>query len=550
LQFSRKQAIFTRQIGSKQGRRYARQEPLQKTKAMAKELQQTASTSIPARQGGGQNGKALRAPAYAVELPGKPAIRRKKKEEEELKHKKPLQRKAKPGDSSIPIDPPDSPLEKEADVVAEQVVRRLSAPRDREKGLAPVGSGISRAAASTGGAALYAPAYVASGLEASRGQGQALPAPLRTQMEGVIGTDLSGVRIHTDPKAAALSEAVAAKAFTYGQDIYFNQGLYQPETVEGRRLLGHEVGHVGQQNLLGRNKKHNSFGVNGHASLLQRSAKQEIEEVTFEVSLSNFPQKLTSNNYMFYESFIYNLLIKKLEKVKLPKSWAPYIMEFRSNFKKAVFDLLLARGTQPDSIVLNVLVFKGKKIENSHIFFYLKEEKAPISDEKKRKEEEKIRLDEILERILERQRIEEREEQRKSYRFRIRTISGGEGGFIGGGVLITFELQVIRDNVPKEKVFITFTGVGLTVGAKAGGYGVSDWTEFRTTVPIKLEDFEGGGILESASIAAVGGVGGMVLYFFCNRSLDDIPTQSVVGFGGLTGLAASVSGYLGTWNIR
>lgn len=243
---------------------------------MAKELQQKGVSSKSASQTGGKNGKSLSPPAYGVAMPGKISIQRKKKEDEDLKKKKPvqrkakeddlkkkkplqrkkkeeddlkkkkpIQRKAKPGDSALLIDAPDSPLEKEADAIAEQVVQHFSAPgsRNTARSQAP----ISRASAAAGGTgALPAPPYLASELEASRGQGQSLPGHLRSEMEGVIGTDLSGVRIHTDVKAAALSEAVNAQAFTYGQDVYFNAGMYQPGLVEGRRLVGHELGHVGQ----------------------------------------------------------------------------------------------------------------------------------------------------------------------------------------------------------------------------------------------------------------------------------------------------------------
>ncbi|MBL7803986.1 MAG: DUF4157 domain-containing protein [Saprospiraceae bacterium] len=172
-------------------------------------------------------------------------VQRKKKSDEELKKPKPIQRKARPGGSPLLIDAPDSPLEKEADTIAEQVVQRFSAPSSGNTVQSHTPISITSAAASSTGA-LQAPPYVASELEALRGQGQSLPGHLRPEMEAVIGTDFGGVRLHTDARAAELSEAVHAQAFTYGQDVYFNQGMYQPGTAEGRRLLGHELGHVGQ----------------------------------------------------------------------------------------------------------------------------------------------------------------------------------------------------------------------------------------------------------------------------------------------------------------
>ena len=84
-------------------------------------------------------------------------------------------------------------------------------------------------------------------LQASHGHGRPLPAPARRQMERGFGADFGPVRIHTDETAARLSRSLHAHAFTYGQNIYFNRGQFQPETREGQRLLAHELVHVGQQ---------------------------------------------------------------------------------------------------------------------------------------------------------------------------------------------------------------------------------------------------------------------------------------------------------------
>jgi hypothetical protein len=59
--------------------------------------------------------------------------------------------------------------------------------------------------------------------------------------------DLSGVRIHTDDKAAASARAVNALAYTVGRDVVFGAGQYQPATRAGRSLLAHELTHVVQQ---------------------------------------------------------------------------------------------------------------------------------------------------------------------------------------------------------------------------------------------------------------------------------------------------------------
>ncbi len=75
------------------------------------------------------------------------------------------------------------------------------------------------------------------------GPGSALPEALRVQMEQALGAGFADVRIHVGPQA----QSIGAVAFTAGSDLYFAPGRYQPETAEGRRLLGHELAHVVQQ---------------------------------------------------------------------------------------------------------------------------------------------------------------------------------------------------------------------------------------------------------------------------------------------------------------
>jgi hypothetical protein len=89
---------------------------------------------------------------------------------------------------------------------------------------------------------------VAAELEQQSGKGSKLPADTLAEMSQAFGMDLSHVRIHHDAAAAALCSELNAQAFTHGCDIYFNQGKYNPETEEGKRLLAHELTHVVQQN--------------------------------------------------------------------------------------------------------------------------------------------------------------------------------------------------------------------------------------------------------------------------------------------------------------
>jgi hypothetical protein len=78
--------------------------------------------------------------------------------------------------------------------------------------------------------------------------GRPLATPTRNFFEPRFGTDFSGVRVHTGAGANALSNRLAARAFTYGNNIVFADGEYRPDSPGGLRLLAHELTHVLQQN--------------------------------------------------------------------------------------------------------------------------------------------------------------------------------------------------------------------------------------------------------------------------------------------------------------
>jgi Domain of unknown function (DUF4157) len=77
--------------------------------------------------------------------------------------------------------------------------------------------------------------------------GAPLPNPIRAQMETAMGADFGGVRIHTGAHAAELSDRISAQAFTYRNQIFFNQGKFETQGRQGRFLLAHELAHVVQQ---------------------------------------------------------------------------------------------------------------------------------------------------------------------------------------------------------------------------------------------------------------------------------------------------------------
>lgn len=88
---------------------------------------------------------------------------------------------------------------------------------------------------------------VNSNIAASRGKANGMDHSTKSFMESRFGTDFTNVHIHTDDNAVQLSRELNAKAFTVGNDIYFNEGQYRPGADDGKRLLAHELAHTIQQ---------------------------------------------------------------------------------------------------------------------------------------------------------------------------------------------------------------------------------------------------------------------------------------------------------------
>lgn len=87
--------------------------------------------------------------------------------------------------------------------------------------------------------------------EVLRSSGQPLDRATRTYFEPRFGQDFSQVRVHVDAGAVASARAINAFAYTAGQHVVFGQSQYAPGTVEGKRLLAHELTHTVQQSRSG-----------------------------------------------------------------------------------------------------------------------------------------------------------------------------------------------------------------------------------------------------------------------------------------------------------
>lgn len=90
-------------------------------------------------------------------------------------------------------------------------------------------------------------ANVSSYIGSLNGKGHAMSPLVNQFFSSRIGYDFTQVRIHTDKEAAESAKNVNAKAYTIGNNIVFNEGQYNTESQEGKRLLAHELTHVVQQ---------------------------------------------------------------------------------------------------------------------------------------------------------------------------------------------------------------------------------------------------------------------------------------------------------------
>jgi TolA-binding protein len=77
--------------------------------------------------------------------------------------------------------------------------------------------------------------------------GQALDSSLRSELEPQFGHDFANVRVHADSQADQMAKSLNANAFVTGQDVFFREGMFKPDSSDGKQLLAHELTHTVQQ---------------------------------------------------------------------------------------------------------------------------------------------------------------------------------------------------------------------------------------------------------------------------------------------------------------
>ena len=147
----------------------------------------------------------------------------------------------------LSVNTPGDKYEQEADSVAEQVMRMTepNVQRKCDKCEEEEKNVIQTKAQDSGGS--IASPTLGHQINQTSGNGHPLDGNTRTFMESRFGADFNHVRIHTGSTAESLNTGLNARAFTHGSDIYFNRAQYNPASLEGKKLLAHELTHVVQQ---------------------------------------------------------------------------------------------------------------------------------------------------------------------------------------------------------------------------------------------------------------------------------------------------------------
>lgn len=162
-------------------------------------------------------------------------LQRQELEEEESQEMAMLQREAAPEEEELQLQRQELPEEEEIQLQRQaleaedpaQLAMTQRQPQDFTHG-GPVDS------------------HIEAQINQSRGGGQPMEDSIRQPMEQAFGADFSDVRIHTDTQAHNLNEAIQARAFTTGNDIYFKKGEYSPSSNR-QELLAHELTHIIQR---------------------------------------------------------------------------------------------------------------------------------------------------------------------------------------------------------------------------------------------------------------------------------------------------------------
>lgn len=164
---------------------------------------------------------------------------------------------------SVSVSEPDDPLEKEADRVADQVLRKQADQPPPPLESVDEDEELQRQCEECESEELQLKvhAYDQPNQSASHSQkpglwtriksvfrsGRTLPGQVARFFSSRMGHDFSNVQIHTEKEAGETARAIHARAYTYRNHVVFAPDEFQPHSYAGRHLIAHELTHVVQQ---------------------------------------------------------------------------------------------------------------------------------------------------------------------------------------------------------------------------------------------------------------------------------------------------------------
>ncbi|GEM_PF-6972789 len=196
--------------------------------------------------------------------------------------------------------------EKEADAAADEIVGNGAAS---ESGETFVGNGITPLVQKKDSefgtsVAMESGDALERSLNASKGKGSQMDDDTQNSMESGFGEDFGDVKIHTDENAVQMNREIGSRAFTHGNDIYFDQGEYNPSAKEGKHLLAHELAHTIQQKR------------GAQQSIQRKTGWKDIPKLK---RLKAGPKKVTSTRIM-YTNYVAHKVKQRLARANISVS--------------------------------------------------------------------------------------------------------------------------------------------------------------------------------------------------------------------------------------
>jgi len=235
--------------------------------------------------------------------------------------------------TKLTVGAPDDPYEKEADVVADKVMRMpKSGGNDDDETTVqskPLnqsliqrmcagcedelerGGSLSVQTKSNNTASQNSVSNSVANTVHSPGTGSPLNNSVRSRIEPVLGADLSAVRVHSGAAAQVASQSLNARAFTNRNNIFLGAN----QSSSDLSLMAHEATHVVQQ----------AGGRESESGMLQRwgFAGEEIA-LTFEVLTSDISQWDETRRVAAIRTILRKVWVASPEEYALEKLWASF----------------------------------------------------------------------------------------------------------------------------------------------------------------------------------------------------------------------------------